>query len=171
MVQLSHPYMTTWKTIALTIQTFISKVIWLLISPCYSLVLCIQMGISFFFSLAFTSLLFSAICKASSDNHFAFLNFFFLGMILITAFCTVLQTSIHNSSGTVSDLIPRIYLSLPLYNRKASMALPQWPSDFPYFLQFKSEFGIQSSWSEPQSAPSRVFADCIELLHLQLQRM
>ena len=27
MVQLSHPYMTTGKTIALTIQTFVSKVI------------------------------------------------------------------------------------------------------------------------------------------------
>ena len=28
---------------------------------------------------------------------------------------------------------------------------------------------IRSSWSEPQSAPGLVFADCIELLHLQLQ--
>ena len=30
MVQISHPYMTTGKTIALTIQTFVSKVISLL---------------------------------------------------------------------------------------------------------------------------------------------
>ena len=30
MVQLSHPYMTTGKTIALTIQTFVSKVMSLL---------------------------------------------------------------------------------------------------------------------------------------------
>ena len=35
-----------------------------LISPCYSLELCIRMGISFRFSFAFCSLLFSAICKA-----------------------------------------------------------------------------------------------------------
>ena len=28
-----------------------------------------------------------------------------------------------------------------------------------------------SSWSEPQSAPSLVFADCIEFLHLWLQRI
>ena len=28
----------------------------------------------------------------------------------------------------------------------------------------------RSSWSEPQSAPGLVFADCIELLHLWLQR-
>ena len=30
MVQLSHPYMTTGKTIALTIQNFVSKVMYLL---------------------------------------------------------------------------------------------------------------------------------------------
>ena len=47
-----------------------------LISPCYFLELCIQMGIAFFFSLPLASLLFSAICKASSDSHFAFLHFF-----------------------------------------------------------------------------------------------
>ena len=39
---------------------------------CYYLEFCIQMGISFLFSLPFTSLLFTAICKASTDNHFAF---------------------------------------------------------------------------------------------------
>ena len=54
-----------------------------------------------FSPLPFTSLLFSAICKASSDNHFAFLQFFFLGMILITASCTVLQTSAHSFSCTL----------------------------------------------------------------------
>ena len=77
-----------------------------LISSCYSLELCIQMGISFLFSLPLVSLLFSAICKASSDNRFAFLLFFFLGMVLITASYTMSQPSIHTSSGTLSDLIP-----------------------------------------------------------------
>jgi len=43
-----------------------------------------------FTPLPFTSLLFSAIFKASSDNYFAFLHFFFLGMVLITASYTVL---------------------------------------------------------------------------------
>ena len=38
--------------------------------------LCIKMGISFLFSLPLASLLFSVICKASSDNQNAFL---FLG--------------------------------------------------------------------------------------------
>ena len=77
-----------------------------LISPCYSLELCIQMLISFLFSRLFTSLHFTAICNASSDSHFAFLNFFFLGMVLIPVSCTMSQTSIHSSSGTLSDLVP-----------------------------------------------------------------
>ena len=58
-----------------------------------------------FFPLLFASLLFSAICKTSSDNHFAFLHFFFLGMILIPASCKMSQTSVYSSSGTLSDLI------------------------------------------------------------------
>ena len=37
--------------------------------------------------LPLTSLLSSAICKASSDNHFAFLHFFFFGMVLVTVSC------------------------------------------------------------------------------------
>ena len=98
------------------------------------------MGVSFLFSFACHSLLFSTICKAFTDNHFALLHFFFLEMILVTVYCTVLQSSIHSSSGTLSDVIPWIYLSLPLYNHKwfhlghTSMAI-----GFPYVLQFKSE--------------------------------
>ena len=52
--------------------------------------------------LPFTSLLFSAIGKASSDNHFVFLHFFFLGRFLIISSCMMLQTSNHSSSGTLS---------------------------------------------------------------------
>ena len=37
MVQLSHPYMTTGKTIALTIQTFVGKVMFLFLTHCLSL--------------------------------------------------------------------------------------------------------------------------------------
>ena len=79
-----------------------------------------------FSPLPFISLPFSAICKASSDNHFAFLHFFFLGMVLITASCTVLQTSVYSASGTLSDLIPSMYLSLPLYNHKGFDLGPTW---------------------------------------------
>ena len=91
-----------------------------LISPCYSLELCIEMDISFLFPFAFhfssfltycetssspllfTSLLFSPICETSSENHFGFLHFFFLGMVLITASCTLSPTSTHSSSGILS---------------------------------------------------------------------
>ena len=55
-----------------------------------------------FSPLRFTSLLFWAICKASSYNHFSFLHFFFLGMILITASYTMSWISVHSSSGTLS---------------------------------------------------------------------
>ena len=71
-----------------------------------------------FYPLPLASLIFMAICKASSDNHFTFLHFFFVGMVLIPASYTMSWTSIHSSSGTLSDLISWIYLSLPLYNHK-----------------------------------------------------
>ena len=68
--------------------------------------------------LPLASLLFSAIYKASSDNHFAFLHFFFLEMVLITASGTMSWTSIHSSLSTLLHLIPWINLSFPLYNHK-----------------------------------------------------
>ena len=55
-----------------------------------------------FSPLLLTSFLISAVCKAFSDNHFAFLHFFFFEMVLITASCTMLGTSIHSSLGTLS---------------------------------------------------------------------
>ena len=91
-VQLSHPYMTTGKTIALTRQTFFDKVM--------------------------SALLSLAMCKASSNKHFTFLHLFFFGMIwsltpvlcyeplytvvLVIDSCTLLQTSVHSSSVTLS---------------------------------------------------------------------
>ena len=59
-----------------------------------------------FSPLLFASLLFTAICKASSDSHFAFLHSFSLGMVLIPVYHTVSGTSVHSSSGTLSDLVP-----------------------------------------------------------------
>ena len=70
-----------------------------------------------FSPLPFASLLFSAICKASSDSHLALLHFFFLWMVLIPASCTMSRSYVHCSLGTLSDLIPWIYLSLLLYVR------------------------------------------------------
>ena len=60
--------------------------------------------------LPFASLLFSAICQAYSDNHVAFLHFFFFGMVLITASWTTLRTSLSIVLHTLCqpDLIPWI---------------------------------------------------------------
>ena len=48
------------------------------------------------------------------------------------------------------------------------------PSDYIYLcmcVDLSLNLAIRSSWSEPRSAPGLVFADCIELLHLWLQRI
>ena len=86
MASLSHSVVFLYFFALITEEGF-------LISPCYSLELCIQMGISFPFCFAFTFSSFHSICKASSDNHFAFLHFFFLGVVLIPASCTMSWTS------------------------------------------------------------------------------
>ena len=54
-------------------------------------ILCIlhSNGYICYFLLCLSLVFFSVICKASSNNHFAFLHIFFLGMFLITAFCTM----------------------------------------------------------------------------------
>ena len=54
-----------------------------------------------FSPLLFASHLFTAICKASSDIHFAFLHFFFWVMVLLPVSCTMSRTSVHSSSGIV----------------------------------------------------------------------
>ena len=124
-----------------------------------------------FSPLPLASLIFSTICKASSDNHFAFFHFFFLGMVLITASCTMPRTSIHSSSGTLSDIISWICYCPCIIVRDLIEAIPEWSTGFPYFLHLSLNLAIRSSWSEPQSAPSLISADCIELLHLWLQRI
>ena len=91
----------------------------ILISPCYSLELFIQMLISFLFSFAFHFSSFAAICKDSSDSRFAFLHFFSMGMVLIPVSCTMSQTSVHSSSRTLSTRSSPLNLfPLPLYNHK-----------------------------------------------------
>ena len=109
-----------------------------------------------FSPLPLASLLFSAICKSSSDNHFAFLHFFSWGWFWSPppVQCHELL-SICLQALCVWDLIPWIYLSLPVYNWKDSDLDHIWGSSgFPYFLQFKSEFCnkefmIQATVSSP----------------------
>ena len=54
-----------------------------------------------FSPLLFASSLFTVICKASSDSHFASLHLFSMGMVLIPVSCTMSRTSVHSSSGTL----------------------------------------------------------------------
>ena len=72
---------------------------------------CIYLSFS---PLPFISLLFSTIfIRPSQTTVLPFLHFFFLGMVLITASCSMSWTSIHSSLGTcLSDLIFWIYSSL-----------------------------------------------------------
>ena len=100
------------------------------------------MGIYFLFLLPFTSLLFTAICKASSDNHLAFRTSFSWGwswslppVECQEPLCIVFQAL------CLSDIITWICLSLLLCNCEGFDVIPEWYSGFPYFLQFKSEFG------------------------------
>ena len=69
--------------------------------------------------LPFNSLLFSSICKVSSDNNFAFLHFFSLGW-----FCSLPPVQCYKPPSIVlqalclQDLIPWSYSSPPLYNQR-----------------------------------------------------
>ena len=99
-----------------------------------------------FAPLPFASLLFIAVCKASSDNHFAFLHFFSLGDGLHEPPSIVLQALCLSS-----DLIPWICLSLPLYSCKGFDLGHTWMvSGFPTFFNWSPNLPIRSSWSEPQ---------------------
>ena len=115
-------------------------------------------------------LLFLAMCRSSSDNNFAFLHLFFIRMVLITASCTMSQTSDHRSLGALSDLIPCIYLSLPLFSIWFRSYLNGLVV-FPYFLQFKSEFANKEFMIWATFSSQSVFTDCIELLHIWLKRI
>ena len=77
-----------------------------LISLCYFWNSAFKWDYLSFSPLFFASLPFTAVCKASSDNHFALLHFFSMGMVLISVSCIMSRTSVHSSSGTLSDLVP-----------------------------------------------------------------
>ena len=111
----------------------------------------------------FASLLFADICKASSDNHFALLHFFFFGILVVSASFIMLWPSIHSSSGTLSTRSNLLSL-----NQLHCIIIRDFIV-FSTFFNLSLNFAIRSSWSEPQSAPGPVFNDCIELLHLWLQ--
>ena len=72
-----------------------------LLSPCILWKSTFRWVYLYFSPLPFTSFLL-AICNTYSEKYFAFLHFFFLGMVLIPVSCTISQTSMHSSSGPLS---------------------------------------------------------------------
>ena len=109
-----------------------------LISPCYSLELCIQMGISFLFSLAFcfSFLNYSQGLLRKSFCLFAFLllgdGFDHLLLYNVTNLCPLFfGHSIRSNPLTICHSHCMII---------RDSIVPKWSSDFPYFFQFKSEF-------------------------------
>ena len=84
----------------------------------------LQVSLFFFFKLYIIVLILPNIkmnlpqVYICSSQHFDFLHFFSSVMILVSTSCTMLLTSFHSFSGTLLDLIPLIYLSLPLFNCK-----------------------------------------------------
>ena len=146
-------------------------------SPCYSLELCIQLGISFLFSFpsfpfCFSSQLFvrpPQITTLPSCISFSWWWFWSPPPAQYSK-----PPSIVLQAVCLPDLIPWIYLLLLLYNHKRFGLFRSYLNGlvaFPNFFNLNLNFAIRSSWSEPQSAPGLVFTDCIELLHLQLQRI
>ena len=78
----------------------------------------------------------------------------------------------HESLSTVhqalclSDLLPESIS--PFHHIIRFRSYPNGLVVFPTFFNLSLNLAIMSLWSEPKSAPSLVFADCIELLHLWL---
>ena len=110
------------------------------------------MGLSSLFSFAYASLLFTNTC----DNHLV-TSIWQPPQTTILPFCisfswgwscSLLPVQCHEPLSIVlqalclSDLIPWIYFSLPLYNCKGfDLVHAETFSSFPYFFHFKYEFG------------------------------
>ena len=99
-----------------------------------------------FSPLPLASLIFSAICKPSSDNHFALLHFFFLGMVLISASCTVSRTSVHNSSGTLSIRSNPLNLFVTCWDPPVIQSQPSIPHTHRYSGESSASTGLSQPW-------------------------
>ena len=87
-------------------------------SPCFSLEFCIQMGLSFLFSFAFHFSSFLSYLQGLLNNHFAFLHFFFLGLVLVTTCYIVLQTSIHSCIPQMLHLVYVVCSNIKLLSQR-----------------------------------------------------
>ena len=136
-----------------------------LVSPCYYLEFCIQMGISFLFSFAF---------------HFSFPQTMILHFCISFSWAWFWSPPPVQCYGPPSIVLQALYQILPLESscHFHCIIIRDWLKSylnglvvFLTFFNLSLNFATRSPWSEPQSAPGLVFADCIELLHLWLQRI
>ena len=103
--------------------------------------------------LLFVSLHSSAICKASSDNHFAFLLFFFFegwGVILFTISCTMLRTTVHNSSGTALTKSSPLNLFVTSTENSHGIWFKSYLAGLLFFLVFCSFLNFADDLSHSQ---------------------
>ena len=120
--------------------------------PCYSLTLCIQMGISFLFSVSFYFSCFHSYLQGLLRQPFCFFAFLFLGHGLFSVSCTMSQTSIHSLSGTLAYQISSLQSISYFY----CIIVRDWFRSylnglvvFPTFFNLSLNLAINSSWSEP----------------------
>ena len=78
------------------------------------------------------------------------------------------EPSVHSYLGTLSIRSSPLNLFLTLIWFRSYL---NGLAVFPTFFNFSLNLAITSSWSEPQSVPSLVFADCVELFHPWLHRI
>ena len=90
-----------------------------------------------FSPLLFTFLLFRPIFKACSDRYFAFLHFFFLGMVLISVSYTMYNYEppfiIHQALYQIQSLKSISHFHC-IVIRDFIQVVPEWSSGFPHFL-------------------------------------
>ena len=139
----------------------------LLISPCYSLEFCIQMGISFLFPFAFHFPSFHSYLQGLVRQPFCFFCISFSwqwSWFLSPVQCHELLSIVHQAL-CLPDLVPTrsIFHFHCIVIRDLIRSSLNGLVVFSTFFNFSLNLAIRSSWSEPQSDPSLVFADCIEL--------
>ena len=142
-----------------------------LISPCYIWNSAFRWLYLSFSPLPYASLLFSGMCKAPQRTILPFcISFSWEWSWSLPPVQCHEPPSIVNQALYLSNVIPWIYFSLPcIIVRVWFMSYLNGLVVFPTFLNLSLNLAIRSSWSEPQWAPSLVFADCVELLHLWLK--
>ena len=127
-----------------------------------------------YFLPSLSSLLFSAIFKVFSNNHFSFLHFFSLGFLVIASY-TKLWTSIHSSLGILSTRSNPLNLFITPNCIITGIWFRSYVNGivvFPIFFNVLKLVFCNEELMIINTVSSRFlscFADCIYLLQIQLQ--